>query len=390
MIENNMKMTNGFQFDNRKPICPPKEARVIVREVFDENIELGIDNDGKLHIGTNQQREIIWPENYCVDNFVAENGTAIWTSFNAIVCFKPSSQDHYIINSACMIISCVFILMTVMVYTWLPELNNLHGRILISYLICLFVGYALIASMKMLLYFNKNSREMCDVLTIVAYFFLLAAFFWLNVMCFDIWRTFSGIHGVMTNKIRARDKFCTYFLYAFGITIMLTILLILLEYYPMSNKRTSCFLSGNNRFLYLYIPILILWLADTTFFILTIVKIREIKRQTSVLNSKDSVTHDVQNKERGRLCLYIKLYIVMGVNWVLEVVSAHAAQNNNIWVYTDAYNALIGFFIFFIFVCKRKTFLLMKKRYAQFLGKPVVRSQSSTRTMTTSVKITRV
>lgn len=53
----------------------------------------------------------------------------------------------------------------------------------------------------------------------------------------------------------------------------------------------------------------------------------------------------------------------MGINWILEVVSALYPQANNVWRFVDAYNVMIGFFIFVIFVCKKKILRLMKKRF---------------------------
>lgn len=63
-----------------------------------------------------------------------------------------------------------------------------------------------------------------------------------------------------------------------------------------------------------------------------------------------------------RLLLYVKLFAVMGVSWILEVISHIFPEANKIWCFTDAYNVLIGLLVFIIFVCKRKIFRLMKKR----------------------------
>ncbi|OWR51202.1 G protein-coupled receptor, partial [Danaus plexippus plexippus] len=60
-----------------------------------------------------------------------------------------------------MIISCVFILATVAVYGWLPELRNLHGRVLMAYLLCLFVGFAFLAAMQILLVIDNISTDCC-------------------------------------------------------------------------------------------------------------------------------------------------------------------------------------------------------------------------------------
>nr|AEM43038.1 methuselah-like protein 10 [Bombyx mori] len=213
----------------------------------------------------------------------------------------------------------------------------------------------------------------------VIYYSLLAAFFWLNVMCFDIWWTFSGKRGKSLEKMSLRTRFVAYSLYAFGIPTVLTALLVGLEFsglpphplLPMIRQQ-GCFIYGNNliictsKLIYLYGPISILCIANMTFFVLTAVKIAQIKKQTSVLKSKDSSTHDQHRNDRQRLLLYIKLLAVMGVSWILEVVSAIYPEAEDIWKFTDAYNVLIGLIIFIIFVCKRKIFRLIKKRFVVF------------------------
>lgn len=59
--------------------------------------------------------------------------------------------------------------------------------------------------------------------------------------------------------------------------------------------------------------------------------------------------------------MYLKLSIVMGLNWVLEIIS-FVWPGFKMWYITDTYNILIGLAIFLIFVCKRKIFRMLFKR----------------------------
>ncbi|XP_050350690.1 G-protein coupled receptor Mth-like isoform X1 [Nymphalis io] len=332
-----------------------------------------IQEDGKLYIEvpTSIPPWILrGPDKYCVDTFIFEDdkGKRI-TSFDALVCFADEKEDeHYVLSSTCMIISCVFILATVAVYGWLPELRNLHGRVLMAYLLCLFVGFICMATMQILLKIDDISVNTCVALSIICYFSLLAAFFWLNVMCFDIWWTFSGNRGMSMEKMSVQAKFYAYSIYAFSIPTALTIIMVSLEFsglppHPLlpSLRHQGCFLYGKSKLFYLYGPIVILWFANMVFFILTAVKITQIKKQISVLKCRESAKHDKQNKEKQRLLLYIKLFIVMGISWLLEVISAIYPKSYG-WRFVDAYNVLIGLIIFIIFVCKRKILGLLKKR----------------------------
>ncbi|XP_061383722.1 G-protein coupled receptor Mth2-like isoform X5 [Danaus plexippus] len=368
---------------------------------LEDNGEWFIQEDGKLYVNvpsTIPPFMLYEPDKYCVDTFISENEDgAVTESFDALICFATEKEsNHYVLSSTCMIISCVFILATVAVYGWLPELRNLHGRVLMAYLLCLFVGFAFLAAMQILLVIDNISTDCCIAFTIIIYFALESAFFWLNVMCFDIWWTFSGKRGMTMEKLSVRAKFCAYSIYAFGIPTALTVILVALEFSDLQPhillpliRRQGCFLFGYSKLIYLYGPMVILWFANLIFFILTAVKITQIKKQTSVLKSRESATHDRQNTERqslyyfSRLFLYAKLFVVMGVNWLLEVISALYPKADEFWRFTDAYNVLIGLIIFIIFVCKRKIFRLMKKRYIQVRGGSLTKSQSSTRTYST-------
>ncbi|KAI8437046.1 hypothetical protein MSG28_010419, partial [Choristoneura fumiferana] len=276
-----------------------------------------------------------------------------FTRLDALVCFANEDEEHnytssYVLLSG-MLISCVFFIVTIAVYAWLPELQNLHGRVLMVYLACMCVGFAFLSSMQILLTVDNITINVClgltfviyfallsaffwlnvmcfDIwwtfrtrrprrtspglmrsycfanedeehnytvvtfVTFVIYFALLSAFFWLNVMCFDIWWTFSGKRGLSLERWSMRARFCAYAAYAFGFPTGLTVLLAALEF------------SGRSKLIYLYGPIVI-------------------------------------------LCIANMLFTVMGINWILEVVSALYPQANNVWRFVDAYNVMIGFFI---------------------------------------------
>jgi hypothetical protein len=62
--------------------------------------------------------------------------------------------------------------------------------------------------------------EVCIGIAVVEYYCFLAAFFWMNVMSVDIWRTFSG------STLRGRDGLRThrkYAMYAWGTAALLAL-----------------------------------------------------------------------------------------------------------------------------------------------------------------------
>ena len=57
----------------------------------------------------------------------------------------------------------------------------------------------------------------------------------------------------------------------------------------------------------------------------------------------------------------------MGVAWVTEAFSYLINGNFIHWIFIDVVNILTGVFIFIIFVCKPKVFILLKLRISTFL-----------------------
>lgn len=88
-----------------------------------------------------------------------------------------------------MMVSVLFILATLLVYSCVPKLRNFQGKMLISYLAALAVGYTFIANLQ----FNGNDYvrpHICQPIGFIALFSFLSAFLWLNVMNFDFWLNF--------------------------------------------------------------------------------------------------------------------------------------------------------------------------------------------------------
>lgn len=60
----------------------------------------------------------------------------------------------------------------------------------------------------------------------------------------------------------------------------------------------------------------------------------------------------------------LKLFTVMGISWILEIISTFST-NETIEFVLDTYNIFIGVFIFIIFVFKRKVLYELKCRFGK-------------------------
>lgn len=95
---------------------------------------------------------------------------------------------HIYPKHAAMISSVPFLLATFIVYAILPELRNVHGKSLMCYLMGLSIGYTILATVQIKVHWNPEI--LCNILGYTVYASFMSAFFWLNVISFDLWWNF--------------------------------------------------------------------------------------------------------------------------------------------------------------------------------------------------------
>ncbi|XP_024893871.1 probable G-protein coupled receptor Mth-like 3, partial [Temnothorax curvispinosus] len=154
-----------------------------------------------------------------------------------------------------------------------------------------------------------------------------------------------------------------YSIYAWGSASILTVICVIMDFVPSVPKElirpeigvTKCWFNTNEaRALYFYLPMSVTVVCNICLFISTALKIVRHKKDTAAhLRSSESRRHD-DNKQWFNL--YLKLFIVMGINWSMEIISWVFETNSPayIWYLTDLTNTLQGLIIFIIFVWKEK------------------------------------
>lgn len=76
----------------------------------------------------------------------------------------------------------------------------------------------------------------------------------------------------------------------------------------------------------------------------------------------------------------MKLFIVMGVSWMLEVIATVYRQNSIVWYFSDTFNILQGVLVFLIFVFKWKVYHAIRQRlgFRQASGKGATNATATT------------
>ncbi|XP_017794200.1 PREDICTED: G-protein coupled receptor Mth2-like [Habropoda laboriosa] len=344
------------------------------------------------------EKTILQEREYCF-------GVVDTDAYNVILCFdfeddQADTEKITVVFPVGLIVSVPFLFVTFLVYTLLPELKNMHGRTLRGYIGSLLVAYVVLAVVQISPQ-EQISDPLCIAFAFVIHFSFLASFFWLNVMCFDIWWTFGGFRSLQGSvKQRERKKFLIYSIYAWGCASVLTGICVIMDFLPDIPEyfirpefgTQSCwFTTDKAKAIYFYGPMGVTVLCNICLFVSTALKIVRHKKDTAHhLKSMDSRRHD-DNKQWFNL--YLKLFIVMGINWSMEIISWLCNNSPTyIWYLTDLTNTLQGVIIFLIFVWKDKIRRLLVKKFtchqSNILSRNSTRSachsSAASRTCTTS------
>ncbi|XP_075220888.1 G-protein coupled receptor Mth2-like isoform X3 [Lycorma delicatula] len=341
-----------------------------------------LSNDGKLIVNSSSESleysKHINTEND-IDDYCIDISKQDFWGITARVCLNTITTPIPV----GMGISVVFYLITFIVYAVLPELKNLNGHCLMCHIgsFCVgCLGYVITTSVK-----HIKSNIICCSLGYMTYFSFFAGFLWLNVMCFDVWWVFKKMQPTSSSggSVRLKEnkeKFIAYSIYAWGTALGFLIILILMDCIPEDatsetfsfikpkfGQNTCWILEYKSIWLYFYGPLLLLFLSNIFFFVITIKKVIGFSRQTKVLKNKNSRRHT--EREYKRYMVYMKLFVIMGVPWILEVISSVTIQMypktkyNDLWYIVDFFNSLRGLLIFVIFVMKKRILRKLNNKF---------------------------
>lgn len=205
-----------------------------------------------------------------------------------------------------MIFSLPFLVITFCVYGFIPELRNLHGKSLMCYVFSLMTLYISLSVVQLEKKIFSPENLPCILSGYIVYISVLMCFFWLNVMCYDIWSTFrSGMRG----RGGERKLFLMYCLYAFGVSIALTCGLYLIDistfipdpYRPLMGIN-RCWLQRSRvvEAIYLYLPISIILIINIILYSVTAYKIYQVQKEISVIRNGDSQKHSRIDADKDR------------------------------------------------------------------------------------------
>ncbi|KAK4303711.1 hypothetical protein Pmani_024302 [Petrolisthes manimaculis] len=366
-----------------KPLCGP--------QTLEENITI----DAWGHLYVNDQK--FEATNYCSDKFYDGEGNF---KQGVLVCLASLSEwekARDIAFPVCQAISLVFLALTVVCYCLVPVLLQQGGWCQLFHVLSLMLAYSSGFSQQL---FSKNwIKPTCIAMAIVMQFGYLCTFFWLSVLCFEVWRKIKSL-----NKLRPTTKLPLriYLLYAFGGPFLICTVTVCMQFWapddvvgvvkPHLGDSRCWFPDTMEILVYFYGPIAFLFTCNIAFITHTFWIYRQIERNAKVLKnlggektsgegSTEASTplRTVEHKYRRRDYVadfkqQFSLLVLTSICWVTEVLSWKIPPFV-MWAPTDILNTLQGFFVFIIFVANRSKRKHLKKKFPTvFVGVKIVTS----------------
>lgn len=167
-----------------------------------------------------------------------------------------------------------FLVITLLVYVYLPALHkNLHGKCFVCYLI----SQGLCFTAEILNYY-----DIVDLDLVVVYLFL-CSFQWLNVTAFDAWWNLRSFRNVnQSSKSSERKRFIFYMLYALLSPFVLNVFKLGSNILKSANVNPE---QAEDLIRAAFIGIT--FTCNIIFFILTTLKIREVRNEMDHLTAQD-------------------------------------------------------------------------------------------------------
>merc|ERR1712037_694202 len=286
-------------------------------------------------------------------------------------------------------VSVLAILLTIIVYSILPGMRNLHGKILMS---CAFS--TLLATLYLMIVYNYESSCSlgCTVLGYFGLFSNLSMFSWMTIMCLNMVWTFKAMRAVDD----VGSRFFVLSAVGWGFPFLFSVTTLIFQKSTDSESSfnpeigiESCFVDDHvayRQLIFFHLPIFLLLLINLAGFIYCIVHIwknNATRQRSRVEEGSSSVSAKMRlNKEaRDQLVIYGKLFMIFGLPWLSESIQYFTQDGSHLhngvkminpvtcrngfsetlFRIVSGSNLLRGLFLFIMFVCKTTVIRKVKK-----------------------------
>ncbi|KAJ7393384.1 hypothetical protein OS493_006355 [Desmophyllum pertusum] len=228
---------------------------------------------------------------------------------------KTPASLHLLTSIGC-IVSMVSLVLLLITYILFVELRNLPGKIIINVAFSLLLYQSFFFSAV-----KTDDQETCLAVAVLLHYFVLSSFTWMNVMAYDVHRTFTNISGVAANRQGGgcTKRLMKYCLYA--------------------------------------------WEAPAIVVLICVIVDHVIKGSIGYGNP---TSNPISQHRTSVALICVKMASVMGVTWILGI-AANLKAVSFLWYPYVVLNSLQGLFIFLSFAVSGRALELYRSKFAAIL-----------------------
>ena len=191
--------------------------------------------------------------------------------------------------------------------------------------------------------------KVCEGLGTLTYWFFLTAFFWMFAVILDTWLVFrpSATLVRVDNMNRSLMKYVIPCWFIPAVVAVTVTFLDFVDLDPQFRPQFGVHLCWFNQrialLVYFGVPVALLTILMTVFFILTV---------SSLKKSMDSLGQS-NEKQSHKIWIYFRLYVLMGISWIFGFVASFVGHDA-LWMVFIILNGSQGVLIFISFVLNRR------------------------------------
>ncbi|CAL4115372.1 unnamed protein product, partial [Meganyctiphanes norvegica] len=316
---------------------------------------------------------------FCTDTIIRANSVET----GALACIKgiQGTLWHEIRSQlfpVCLGLSCGFLALLLLLHAWIPKLREKEGKYQLFHAGSLLVAYSLALVLQLLVPKGYVKGEAsCVAVALAMQFSFLSAFFWLNAMCFDVWRLFRNLVRNMFSP-HSSVAVWKYLLYAIGGPLTISVVTIIMQFaapkdgnipglvHPHIGEGRCWFRADKELLVYFYGPIAILFLLNFIFIGITYHYLKTIRGDYNTTNDPSGYT--ISSAETTRKYDFFSafwqrfyLLVLVAVCWLTEILSWKIPPEE-LWAPTDMLNNLQGVFVCFVFLTNHNKRNLLKEK----------------------------
>jgi hypothetical protein len=294
------------------------------------------------------------------------------------------------------IISIVITFLSLITYLIFKQMRNLPGVSTANLTFALFL-----AELLFIVSGVPKPDWMCSVIGMMLHYLFLSSFFWMNVMSYDLYKTFAN--KCILTRVRSKEKYLPrYALYAWGSPALIVAICAVIDYTDLlpyvkikygggslssngfvdhglsdtwDNASLSQRMESMEENLGCWIqepvaalvafgsPMLLILFSNSVMFVRTIYCIRKTLKLANIKTRRSSLNH-VTGKSDVRL--YVRMSTMMGFTWISGLASSIVSAFATTPTFTICtvlhvlsflfiiFNCSQGLFIFFAFICNRR------------------------------------